>query len=561
MRSLSLLVVLFLTSVNVYGGELCFRDICTRSSDSNFGCVPKSNNVSLFELNGIRLDTTFYYLTDDAVTVQSKACPKEGEYLYEGENTMRYAAYWNGGGLNKGWLRTRVYIAVDGRQVKTICSVYLTPSSNTQSVRCGTTFSIDLEDLDPDLEQKFNNAKNEAKKMLEEAEKFYDEINIEITILNEVFDSIVNIDFDNISSEDLARVEQALALYNNLKSTLDALRVQIETETENFIEYMDELESVVEEVLEDEGIDPDDYEVDHPLEIPEITIPDVVDDYTYYSENNFYTDYADSVLAELEKAVSYDNRPLILRIVEAWLITNERLKNNLQSQTYQSPAEWDAFLSSFARVDRFIFGDDNTNPILDRDLWFSDSPVTLDEREAIENIKEYYHGEGTIIENEVKTWREEDLTDERKRMLESFEALAPVAEAAENSSQEEAETVASIITGAAIVIKEALPCIAVATAAGDFGDFFEVTTGISICTGKKLTTSERVYSALGLVVGSGALWRALNNASGAAAGARHVANLSASIIEKANKVGITTKKELQEMTDLVNSRYICSVKL
>jgi Pre-toxin TG len=572
MKSITFLVTLLLISLNTNAGGLCFLQKCIQDANQKLlTCKDPTGGEISFRLNG----TTAWAARNESTAtdwqVTYSKCFSDGSApLYEGTNTLTYHPLypgWNTSVKRGEWSSGKAYITIGGKKTFNICSwrwTYLNPgwypANYADRYRCGDqTYSFSLSDVDPNLSQEFEKARLDAKKMLEEAEKFYDEINIEITILNDVFDSIVGVDFDNISAEDLARVEQALALYNNLKETLDALRAKIEVETKNFVDYMDELEGIVDEVLENEGISPEDYEVDHPLVIPEIEIPVVVDDYTYYSENNFYTDYADTVLSELETAVSHDDRIVILEIVKAWLVTTERLKRNLQSQTYQSPAEWDAFMLSFREVDRLIFGDDNTNPILDRDLWFSDSPVKLDEREAIKEIKNHYRGEGTIIENELKTWREEDLTDEQRRMLESFKALGHVVKATTNASQETIESVGRIVAGAAIAVKEGLKCIAIATVAGDFGDFFEVTTGINICTGEYLSNSERVLSALGLIVGNGATWRAVGNAVGLLSSTRHVANISASIIEKANKIGITTKKDLKELSELVNSRYICPV--
>jgi hypothetical protein len=59
--------------------------------------------------------------------------------------------------------------------------------------------------------------------------------------------------------------------------------------------------------------------------------------------------------------------------------------------------------------------------------------------------------------------------------------------------------------------RSVVECITLSTITGDFGDFFELTTGIDACTGERLGISGRIAAGLGLIVGSRLFWNMVGN--------------------------------------------------
>ena len=66
-----------------------------------------------------------------------------------------------------------------------------------------------------------------------------------------------------------------------------------------------------------------------------------------------------------------------------------------------------------------------------------------------------------------------------------------------------------MILGATIALKDVATCLAKVGATGDYSDWYELVNKVDYCTGEALTTKDQIYSALGLLVGSGTFWRKL----------------------------------------------------
>ena len=92
--------------------------------------------------------------------------------------------------------------------------------------------------------------------------------------------------------------------------------------------------------------------------------------------------------------------------------------------------------------------------------------------------------EGGIIEDEVRTWRGKTVTQRQLEMLLALEALGNGIKELLVRDETPSKSIGSIVSGAAIAIKDASVCATKVIVTGDFGDFYEVVIGKDLCSGK-----------------------------------------------------------------------------
>lgn len=496
----------------------------------------------------------------------NKYCADTSEVLSDGYNDFSHVFRSAGrldvsrdSHLDQRWQRIESWVTLDGDWQFDLCQLQ-TQSRDYRSdepIYCRESKYFDVEELDPELTQRVENARKQVSELLNEQSRFEPEIQERITEVDTAFEQIQDLHLDDIRESHIARVKPALDLFNDLKKTLGELKQESALLREQFDEVFQDVNTVAQSELERNNISREDYSTRHPLVLTDISIPQLNTDILFSPEDDIYNAYADRVIVNLSALHSAGEYAHFITSVKAWLVSNQRLRDNLQRETFQSPAEWEALTSAFERVEGFIFGNDTQAPILDRDLWFADSPVTLEQRKAIGFIKANYSQKGAIIENEVRTWRGKVITEEQQKILEAFEALGAGINELLNSGQTPSQDIDNLVSGAAIAVKEGVKCTATVIAAGDFGDFYEVISGKSICTGEQLTHSERAFSSLGLIVGNGIFWRGVAKATGLISDVKLIAKISESLSLKAQRMGFDSH-DFESFAQLLNERLPCS---
>lgn len=612
-KSILFLLSIILFPLSTFAAEICLHHECSRGGDRGPVCLVGKTSAgefqSEFEVNDILSVPVFWQgveepsgaLRWDAVDPDGpfsldhwdKSGPTSGGSSSNGQPSDRHRTYFyneycadtsevlsdgyndflhvfravgsldvsRDSHLDNRWQLIESWVTLDGDWQFDLCRLQTQSRDyrNDADIYCRESKLFDVEKLDPELTQRVENARKQVRALLDEQSRFEADIQDKITEVDTAFDQIKDLHVDDIRESHIDRVTPALDLFRDLKRTLGELKQESALLREQFEEIFNDVNTVAQAELERNNILREDYSTRHPLILTDIAIPELVVDDLFSPEDDIYNAYADKVIENLTALHNAGEYAQFITSVKAWLVSTQRLRNNLQHETFQSPAEWEALTSAFERVEAFIFGSDTQAPILDRDLWFSDSPVTLEQREAIGFIKTHYKQKAAIIENEVRTWRGKVLTEEQQSMLEAFEALGAGINELLNSGQTPSKDVDNLVSGAAIAVKEGVKCAATVIAAGDFGDFYEVIVGKSICTGEQLSHSERAFSSLGLIVGNGVFWRGVAKAAGLISDAKLVAKLTSDIMQKAHALGVTSKQQLERLAEIVNGTLSCTV--
>jgi hypothetical protein len=110
------------------------------------------------------------------------------------------------------------------------------------------------------------------------------------------------------------------------------------------------------------------------------------------------------------------------------------------------------------------------------------------------------------------------------------------------------EQMPSLIQG----IVTGVGCAVLQTAAGDASDLFEVAAGYTLC-GEKLDFEDRLLSGLGLVVGSGAMWRAMANGYEATKDVYHVAGKLKLLSGDVKRLGLSSAKDAESLLEIAGA--------
>jgi hypothetical protein len=99
-------------------------------------------------------------------------------------------------------------------------------------------------------------------------------------------------------------------------------------------------------------------------------------------------------------------------------------------------------------------------------------------------------------------------------------------------------------------------CTGLSIAAGDASDFYEVVVGYDLC-GEKLDWSDRTLSGLGLVVGSGVMWRGIAKAADAGSDIKQIADGMTRVSRQAERLGVTDPKNTKRVLEVLGE---CALK-
>ncbi len=555
--------------------EVCLVFRCSRSMDADLSCHVRNtyperymgaiNSADFFEPNPNYLQPhveghPFLWTELDLSTGSYfETCVDASEYLVIGNNTFSTLDSWESGndGSTTGWIFVERYITYEGETVEDICDILISDlyPSNGGEFPCNVEVELSLEEVSEDLASRLES----AVRGFEDLKRHYSEIDEQLPGRIAELESALEFlnvsgrSFEDITGSMFTESEDVVRLYEGLIADLNELTSEpsrLRSELQNRINPLDQ---DIDASLNEQGVRIDELELEQSaIEDYRIIIPEFVQDSTYSSSQNIYDTYAGQTLSDLEIYLdSGNNSEFIIRAKE-WLTVTKLQRDVLIEKSYQSPQEWLDFTNAYVRVEKVIF------EVLDEDFWFKDSPVSSAQREAISAISNQFPAEGGIIESEVRTWRGQTVTEEQLKVLKTIEALGNGVSAVVDAGGEVGQGITNLVQGAAIAVKEGVKCAATIVVWGDFGDLYEIILGESICTGEKLTAGERMISSLGLVIGNGTFWRGVGRTIGIIGDARIVAHMTADVLEKADKLGLS-EKELDEIIDGINARLQCSV--
>ena len=549
-----------------YAEELCFRETCKwgQTLHTVTGPLGRESNQVWLGTDRCRLDRG-YYVNEFKVDRTSgssdrekhengsstgnkliKACEQSDRVLFNGDNTARVEQidghFVDSESRQRGWFEYEIHLELDGERIHNLCSNrFDSLVNNSRFNDCEDEFHISLASLDPGLQSRLKEAKDFIEELQQNRRAAEVEFNEKLDEVQAAIDSIADFPLDSFTRVHISQSEKALDLYDALRMDYNDLIRESNRQRNVLQESLSETQNIIENALIDSGYQPQDFQVNENFSPIRINIPDSIQENGFTLENNIYQQYADDVLEELMFQYEGGDFPAFIATADEWVASIDEFRQILQDLAFQSPTEWKAFNDAFYQVDGYIFGNEIHPAILDRDLWFSDSPVTVSQRQAIGHIKSAYPMEGGIIEDEVRTWRGKTVTQRQLEMLLALEALGNGIKELLVRDETPSKSIGSIVSGAAIAVKDASVCATKIIVTGDFGDFYEVVIGKDLCTGQALSFTERVISSAGFIVGSGLLWRGVAKTIGLLPSSKTVAKNNEDKAKVIEELGGTLK--------------------
>ncbi|MCP3166433.1 hypothetical protein [Myxococcus qinghaiensis] len=338
-------------------------------------------------------------------------------------------------------------------------------------------------------------------------------------------DSITEADLNDILSRyggvDPRVLSQLQQLLRDLKEDLAALRTEIDRIMSDFRGQMGGLDDWLAGTpptgspdLGDSGTyDPD---LD-PGSIPDVETPDLDVGDDFDPDNDPYLAYATQVLQQLETTRSAGvvvNRSGFMTIVRSWRQNQGIFEKAIQSRASVSMEEVGAFINARDMVWNVV------RESMDEAGWFLDTPVRPSTKALIAYLRKRpeaaHQADG--LQSNLNLWQGDAPTAQQNEILNTLDGLHGGWQSVEDGAAVEdpsiISTLLSIGDSAQVIIKEVALFGVGMTPVGDFIDFCEVITGWETCmpNGTQLSTGERVFTAMGMVVGTGRFWRAVGNA-------------------------------------------------
>lgn len=291
----------------------------------------------------------------------------------------------------------------------------------------------------------------------------------------------------------------------DLQRDIDELRQEIERIGEVFRQQVDHIDGVLSGAP---GWDPSQSGGFDPVEqgeFPPIDVPAVLGEEPWSPSHDPYASYADQVIETLQATVSgaeVVDRLAFVTVYSAWRENIATLELVLQMRSTVAVAEWGAFLKAKTRVLNFL------HQYVDGKGWLKDSPIPPAVKEFVEILRDLdvayrFKQRAEALQLELNLYTNE-LTERQQAALDVL--LLTDRLLRERLAQEAPDEKEDGFWDVAVDIVDGVISM---TPVGDFLDACRAITGKEGCwTGRPLTTEERVLSGLGVVIGSGAAWKA-----------------------------------------------------
>ncbi|WP_338863079.1 hypothetical protein [Myxococcus stipitatus] len=323
--------------------------------------------------------------------------------------------------------------------------------------------------------------------------------------------------YSNLDPRVLAQLRQLLS---DLKEDLAALRTELNRILSEFRGQMGGLDDWLAGTPPANGPnleDPKTYEPGlDPEQLPEVDIPDMGVGDDFDPDNDPYLAYAQQVLQQLGTTSQNGvvvNRAGYMTIVRSWRQNQDIFEKAIQARASVSREEVGAFLNARGMVL------DVVRQAMDEDGWFLDTPVRQSTKALVEYLRQRpdarHQADG--LQSNLNLWQG-TATPQQNAILDTLDGLHGGWQSVEEGAAAEDPSILQTLFGigesAQVIIKEVALLGVGMTPAGDFIDFCEVITGWETCipSGTQLSTGERMFTGLGMVVGTGRFWRSVGNA-------------------------------------------------
>jgi hypothetical protein len=451
-----------------------------------------------------------------------------------GSNRIQFQAFNSGGTPWCNHNQNNVWLSGLTPQRKLLFQVLLDGDDVDTEVQLQTS----LADIDPDLAAKIAAFKQSILDKIAELVKLgpdADRASADIARLEALLaalDELLTRGFDQIS---VAELDALLADFEDL---LPGLRDDLAAIIEGFKQVIEDLRKELDRISNEfrdwtatltdygdaaGGFSDSDFESPSGESLPEVEVPDVLDDEPWSDENDVYDQYADQVIAALRTKLNTNESQVVDRagfvaILRAWRDNIRVLDVALRSRSIVHQAEYGAFLHSQNKVLAFV------GRFMDRDGWFHDAPVDPEIRQLIDtalrqrdapraerikaalNVMTALDGtQASVVFGWLFVLKELGIAAEQARIERLRNELAAKEEGLWSSAVGFLERAASIGWDLAVTL----------TPLGDLIDVCEMLTGKEGCrliSGRDLTWKERAFAGVGIVMwGSSSALRKLGN--------------------------------------------------
>lgn len=383
-----------------------------------------------------------------------------------------------------------------------------------------TDINLTLREIDPNLADSLENLKRALKDAMDQLHALGPDADADLAALEALeaeLDELLDKGLDQITPEELdallaqfdgvpQAVRDALVKYlEDLQADIDELRNEIQRIAAVFEQNAASVDGVGDGAPGFNPSDPHGFDPIDSGDIPPIDIPAVLGDAPWSPTYDPYAKYADDVIASLTPTVSGNvvvQRATFLSIHAAWRYNTRALEMILQRRVTVTVSEWAAFLNAKGRVVDFV------KRYIDDDGWLRDAPISpqlralflfLKDMDVVYRLKQ----RAEALQLEINQWTG-PLTEQQRAILDFFLVYDEIIR--ERMAQEAPEETED---GFWDFARDALDVAISLTPVGDLLDACRAITGKADCwKGEQLTFEERVASGLGVVVGSGAAWKA-----------------------------------------------------
>ncbi len=445
--------------------------------------------------------------------------PFNSSLLRVGKSQLRFMAF-NANGT-PGCNRTHDHVVLSG-----LTGPRVLWDQTSIGADVDTTLSIDtsLKDIDPYLAEqieKFKNNINDLIKQLDALGPQADDAARNIARLEALvaaLDELLERGFDQITLEELEALladfsdllpglyDDLVAIIQGFKQVIEALRTEINRISNEFHDWTSDITNYGDSAG---GFQGSDFEPPPGQPLPEVDVPDVLDDEPWRPDHDIYDAYADQVITALTAKLDASKEHVVDRagfvaIISAWRQNLNALESALQSKATVNQAEYGAFLASQNKVLGFV------SRFMDREGWFHDAAVdpeikllidtALHQRDAprAERIKaalnvmnKLNNEQASLLFGWVFMLKELGIATEQARVERLRAQVAAKEEGMWSSVLGFLDRAASVGWDLAVTL----------TPVGDLIDACELITGKEGChliSGRDLSWGERAFSGIGL---------------------------------------------------------------
>ena len=388
-----------------------------------------------------------------------------------GNNTLSVAVLLEYGSITKGWGEGSFFLIRKNNPAKFICSAFM--QAGDLSGNCNNQINLSYKDIDPkgyqdllNLIDDIQTMANTISGMTEEEIALYQNA----TDLIDAINRILNGDLSNMDPQDFCgvlSVESCNALknakrawdnahrdvegyedsVNEYENTVDALESEIADDFNETRDMLYDINNTTTEELVNDDIDPEDNTLTDygimEINMDSIDLPNVDESVEFDWNNNIYDEQATQVIAALN-AELYRDRKVFIFIVNAWSANQIEIDEIIRARTGIINGEIEAFLQAYARVNDYLFNDEDG--VLDRDFYFKDCIGSMHPslKREVNRLSEHFPEEAAILKEKLNNVTEMDFGNGnvQGRVIEFINQLKRLADLVDffvNSAMDEIE--------------------------------------------------------------------------------------------------------------------------